>query len=156
MEELELDSRVAPKLSGQGCEKLLTIPTPVDIYLRMTNHYHMFLDDERDPPDDDQKWLVVRSVNAAKAYVREYGIPQFVSFDHDLGKGGTGMEFVHFLINTDMDSDQPLMEDFDWYIHSQNPIGLQNINGILASYLLAAYDSPKAMKKCLDIISSMR
>lgn len=94
--------------------------------------YRLFLDDEREPPEG--AWVVVRSVEEAQAVIREKGFPRFVSFDHDLGRDLTGMDLARFLVELDLDH-HTMPDGFQWYVHSQNPVGRDNINGYLNGYL---------------------
>jgi len=57
--------------------------------------YRMFLDDERDPPEDGQDWLVFRSSSHAIGFMMIHGLPDFISFDHDLGGLDTAMVVVN-------------------------------------------------------------
>jgi len=98
--------------------------------------YRMFIDDERFPPDDG--WIIVRSSNEAKETVLNNGYPNHISFDHDLGGADTSMNFLHWLLNKIMDDDVNL--PFTWYVHSQNPIGKQNIESLIYSF--------ERIKKC--------
>ena len=94
--------------------------------------YRMFLDDERFPVDDN--WVIVRDFASAVEYVCKNGFPQFVSFDHDIGEGPSGHKFALWLIERDLDHhDMP--DDFDYEVHSQNPVGAMNIRSVLNSYL---------------------
>lgn len=98
--------------------------------------YRMFLDDERDPPNDGEPWVTVRTVPEARSYIEAHGTPEFVSFDHDLGKGEEdGIKLASHLIDLDMDSNLKLLDGFQWYVHSQNPPGRENINGLLENYM---------------------
>ena len=92
----------------------------------------LFIDDERFPVTND--FVIVRTSTEAKAFVEKFGCPNFISFDHDLGGDDTSMVFIKWLIERDLD-DKIIPSDFDYYIHSQNPIGRQNIDGLLRSYL---------------------
>ncbi|WP_207485415.1 cyclic-phosphate processing receiver domain-containing protein [Arenibaculum pallidiluteum] len=93
----------------------------------------MFLDDERDPVGTG--WVVVRSVAEAIAWVEMHGWPIYVSFDNDLGDGqAEGRRFADFLIERDLDhGDMP--ESFGFYVHSQNLVARQAIEGKLRAYL---------------------
>ena len=42
----------------------------------------LFLDDQRDPPDSS--WHVVRSYDAFIKFIIDNGVPDVISFDHDL------------------------------------------------------------------------
>ena len=94
----------------------------------------LFLDDEREPPRDGYEWVIVRSFDQAKRYVLSNGMPRHASFDHDLGDGPTGYDFIKWLVEYDMDNNV-IPEDFTFYVHSQNPIGVANIRGFLTQYL---------------------
>jgi hypothetical protein len=98
----------------------------------------LFIDDERFPPDDETEWKIVRTVPEAKLWIGEHGCPDFISFDHDLGDevGGDAIELVHWLIETDLNADGAFIpRDFTYYVHSQNPVGVKNIQGWLDGYL---------------------
>uniref|UniRef100_A0AAU8HY45 Cyclic-phosphate processing Receiver domain-containing protein n=1 Tax=Rhizobium phage LG08 TaxID=3129229 RepID=A0AAU8HY45_9CAUD len=60
----------------------------------------------------------------------------YISFDHDLGIGKNGYDAAKILVETDMSCDgKYLSEDFDFYVHSQNPIGKKNIETFMNGYL---------------------
>jgi len=91
--------------------------------------YKLFLDDERYPVDDTS--VVVRSYQEACQYVENYGTPSHVDFDHDLGGGPTGYDFAKWLIERALDGRGfPLT----YSVHSQNPVGKQNIIGVMENY----------------------
>ena len=95
--------------------------------------YKLFLDDERFPVDDS--WVIVRSYDEAVSYVKEHGMPSFISWDHDLGdKSLTGHDFAKWLVDYDLDNDL-ITKDFSFYVHSANPVGAANIKNLLDSYL---------------------
>jgi hypothetical protein len=94
----------------------------------------LFLDDERFPAGDEF-WLIARSSMEAINTCKLLGCPSFISFDHDLGGDDTAMVFVHWLINYDLDHPGFIPDDFSFEVHSQNPIGKANIEGLLNSYL---------------------
>jgi len=94
--------------------------------------YRLFLDDERDPPSDGQEWIVVRTFDAAIAYVAANGMPGFISFDHDLGEEKTGYDFAKWLV--DWLEENHIPPEFDYYVHSQNPVGAANIESYLDGY----------------------
>lgn len=96
--------------------------------------WKLFLDDERYPTDNT--WVIARNFDDAVWYVKSYGLPVFISFDHDLGapQNRTGMDFAKWLVNHIIDNDLPIDDDFDWYVHSQNPIGAENIRSYLNQF----------------------
>jgi hypothetical protein len=96
--------------------------------------YKMFIDDERFPPGDESKWIIVRSSEEAINTVKTLGMPEFVSYDHDLGGDDTSIKFIWWMINSHMDgefSNFPTMYE----VHSQNPIGSKNIKYLLDGYI---------------------
>jgi hypothetical protein len=97
--------------------------------------YNLFIDDERSPPNDGLSWSVVRSSEQAKMLVLKMGLPAYISFDHDLGGDDTSMEFLHWLIDYMLANHLSFPEGFAYYVHSQNPIGRQNIEGLLDNFL---------------------
>lgn len=97
--------------------------------------WKLFLDDERLPPLDDNNWIIARDYYKVIHLLKGLGMPSFVSFDHDLGEGPTGYDVAKLLVATDMDEIAAFPENFDFYVHSQNPIGKANIEGYLRGYL---------------------
>jgi hypothetical protein len=113
--------------------------------------YNLFIDDERVLTDvtwapwqvqekyRNEKWLIVRNGQEFLDIFLEKGMPSFISFDHDLGEtSGTGYDLVKMLINIDMETPKDMYrfpENFAFYVHSKNPIGKANIEGLLNNYL---------------------
>ena len=95
--------------------------------------YKLFLDDERNPVSPTE-WKIARSFEEACRLFEEYGAPSFISFDHDLGQDKSGYDYAKWLVDKDQDESWPT-EEFDFYVHSQNPIGKENIEGLLRPYL---------------------
>jgi hypothetical protein len=101
----------------------------------MLQKYKLFIDDERFPPDDSTSWLIARSMDEVQAIFQSHGAPSFISFDHDLGdKVPSGHDITKWIVEQDMDHNI-LPDDFHFYVHSQNPVGVQNIEGYLNGYL---------------------
>jgi hypothetical protein len=99
--------------------------------------YSMFLDDERIPSTKDKKriWVIVRSYDEAVACVERFGIPAFISFDHDLGGPLTGKDFANWLVNRHLDGIEPFPDIFKYTVHSANPVGEGNIRGLLDAFM---------------------
>lgn len=97
----------------------------------------LFLDDERFPPGDAADWVIARDcVEAREIADANPGGIRFVSFDHDLGEGKeTGKDFANWLVERDLDQPGFIPSDFSFYVHSQNPVGRDNINNLLERYL---------------------
>ena len=100
----------------------------------------MFLDDIRDPKNDYD--VIVRSYEEAINFVKENGIPTFISFDHDLGCDEMGnilkdgYDFAKWLVDMDIENIHKFPDNFTFEIHSANPIGKNHIKSILNNYLL--------------------
>lgn len=99
-------------------------------------NYRMFLDDERYPPAESADDIVIaRNFDDAVWYVQNWGVPYFISFDHDLGKGKDGYDFAKWLTEHIIDSNQRLPEYFDFYVHSMNPVGKENIQKYMENFM---------------------
>jgi hypothetical protein len=117
--------------------------------------WNLFLDDIRDPSyvDDGREYVLARSYLAAQQLVVVMGMPTHVSFDHDLGwdyldpdpQTGlildlgkvekSGYDLAKWIIECDLDGTLRLPDDFTFYVHSSNPVGKANIEGLLSAYL---------------------
>jgi hypothetical protein len=96
--------------------------------------YRLFIDDIRDPIDND--WRIARSSTDAIALLETLGCPCEISFDHDLGGDDTAMLIVKRLIALDLDAGGAFISpEFSYSIHSANPVGRENIRGLLDQYL---------------------
>lgn len=95
--------------------------------------YSLFLDDCREPPKDGKNWTVCRSYNEFVQTVELRGLPEFVTFDHDLADEHYGGDFSKE--KTGLDAARWLMEYCtqqnktfpNWGVHSMNPVGRKNI-----------------------------
>ena len=99
----------------------------------------LYLDDIRTPKDSS--FIVVRSYDEAVLHVRDRGMPDYISFDHDLGVDEhgellqSGFDFTKWLIEADMDGLINIPKSFEFNVHSANPEGVKNIEGLLKHYL---------------------
>ena len=116
--------------------------------------WNLFIDDEREPKDVTWapfeirlryckgEWVIARSYTDAIVEVLNRGFPKFISFDHDLGDSYSGYDIAKQLVDNDIISGDlvsrrgyTFCSDFDFYVHSQNPIGKRNIESYLNNYL---------------------
>ena len=96
--------------------------------------YKLYLDDIRNPKTAED-WVVVRSYREAHKYVCKFGYPKHISFDHDLGDHvPTGYDFAHWLVDRDL-THHEMPADFTFNVHSANPPGAANIQGLMDNYL---------------------
>lgn len=129
----------------------------------------LFLDDYRNPDDclkycyvwygadqlvyNDQDWYIVRNYNQFIKYIQDNGLPDLISFDHDLAdahyhesmyQGGkvymkylettsekTGYHCADWLVEYCMDNNLELPA---FMVHSMNPVGRENIITLLENF----------------------
>lgn len=130
----------------------------------------LFLDDFRWPTDcakymhvaigpqniiyTNPNWDVVRNYPEFVSYIERNGLPELISFDHDLADGHyhtnmqegvlnyqaesfgddfnkTGYHCAQWLVNYCMDNSKPLPE---FLVHSMNPVGTVNIQSLLDNF----------------------
>lgn len=94
----------------------------------MSSTIKLYLDDLRPIPNG---FIGVRSFTAFVDYINQNGLPNFISFDHDLGLEESGFDCARWLVNYCLDKNKELPE---FTIHSQNPVGKQNIESLLNNF----------------------
>lgn len=95
--------------------------------------YNLFIDDERYPAGNARDWTIVRSYKDAVMFIGWFGLPAKISFDHDLGPDSkTGYDIAKWIVDYCLDNG--LKPDFEYYVHSQNPIGKRNIEGLIDQF----------------------
>ena len=115
--------------------------------------WYLFLDDIRELSYLETKkeeknlkfvegpWIIARSMTEALEIIKEKGAPTVVSFDHDLGVDSKGEELpsgftlTKWLVEQDLNDSKFLPENFQFQVHSDNPVGKKNIEGYLNQYL---------------------
>lgn len=95
--------------------------------------WKLFIDDERFP--NDNSFIIARSTDEAIALVNEKGMPEHIAFDHDLGGDDTSIKFIWWFIYKFTDEEITIPDNFTFSVHSQNPIGAENIKGLMNSFL---------------------
>ena len=112
---------------------------------------NIFLDDIRQPNmshNNDKglgdeyslanKWIIVRDYfDFVDVINKQFDDIKLISYDHDLacikdGKEYTGKDAVDYLINHCLDNNKKFP---DWYVHTDNTVGCQNIIGAITNYL---------------------
>ncbi len=122
--------------------------------------YNLFLDDIRQPweagnymlPVDVRKfyrlydWVIVRNYKEFVETITEKGLPDLVSFDHDLAdihydpttwtesfsyEEETGYDCAKWMVNYCMENHLPMP---NYLVHSMNPTGAENILRYLNNY----------------------
>ena len=110
--------------------------------------YNLFIDDERNPADVlwadwigvITDWKIARNWFEVRSIIHEYGMPQFISFDHDLSDfSPNGYWIAKNLVVLDMDKVLEFPENFKFFVHSKNPVGAKNIQKYLESYMRHKY-----------------
>jgi hypothetical protein len=95
--------------------------------------FKLFIDDERFPVDES--FVIARTSQEAIQLVRSRGMPSEISFDHDLGGEDTAMVFLRWLTDQLIDGAVAFPDNFQFSVHSQNSVGVQNIQGLMAGLL---------------------
>lgn len=107
--------------------------------MKHRSNWKLFLDDLRFPENDE--FCIARTVAKAQEMIMRSGMPNFISFDHDLGidEAGellpTGYDFVKWLVEMDMNGMIKIPSDFSFEVHSKNPVGAKNIRLYIRNYL---------------------
>jgi len=73
----------------------------------------------------------VKSYDEFTQWITENGLPHTIAFDHDLGEDNSGLDCAKWLVDYCIDNDMDLPQ---WTIQSANPVGADNINGMLNGY----------------------
>ena len=149
-----------------NCSVIITEKLTNDLYCKdCINIKNLFLDDYRVPIDCAQymyrkgvdcriyhrDWVIVRSYIDFVEYITANGLPDLISFDHDLAddftqrenldinkwfnvlenREDTGMDAAKWLIDYCMNNNLKLPQ---YVVHSSNPSGYENIKGLLDNF----------------------
>lgn len=87
--------------------------------------YKLFIDDLRQVPSDD--WVVARSSKEAIEIIKSKGLPDSISFDHDLGGDDKATVVIRKITEMLLDNDLIMKPSFRFLVHSDNPTGKDNI-----------------------------
>jgi hypothetical protein len=112
--------------------------------------YRLFLDDERMPKQVTWvnlplgPWVIVRDYDEFVKCIMTNGLPEFVTFDHDLAiehyipevkeeeyTEKTGMDCAKWLVDYCLDNGSKLP---NFEVHSKNPAGAANIRSLLQNF----------------------
>jgi len=118
----------------------------------------LYLDDVRTPTEDlpgYNPWNVVRNYNEFVSHINKFGIPDFISFDHDLAdehtndyfnqfarqgyqhpdyesyKEKTGLDCARYVAEYCQNNKVPLK---GCCVHSHNPVGAKNIQDFINGF----------------------
>lgn len=96
-----------------------------------------FLDDEREPvPTDERHWVIFRTGEAMLETIHRFGLPDGITFDHDLGDGLlTGHDVAKALIEMFLDGNLMVPANFRYEVHSQNSIGSVAIRNMMVDLM---------------------
>ena len=91
----------------------------------------LYLDDIRNPKTEG--WDIVRNYDEFVNWIEKNGVPNEISFDHDLGESDekTGYDCAKWLCEYCWIIGLPLPE---FNVHSANVVGKENIEGILKNF----------------------
>ena len=104
-------------------------------FIAEARKYKLFVDDEREPTKKFD--YIARDYKETMKLFDKYGCPSFISFDHDLGaKSKTGFDITKNMVERDLDKKgRWIPNNFTYDVHSANPVGKKNIEGLLDNYL---------------------
>ena len=89
------------------------------------------------PELGDCEVVWVKDYDRFVRYIETNGLPEYISFDHDLGLGKSGHDCAKWLIDYCYTQKFDLNKDIvfpQYQAHSKNPVGKENILGVLSSY----------------------
>lgn len=81
------------------------------------------------------QWKIALNFNSAVQIILKFGIPNFISFDHDLGEDKNAYDIAKYIVDLDLDNKLTFPDDFNFEVHSSNPIGKKNIETYLTNYI---------------------
>lgn len=93
-----------------------------------------FLDDEREAPQwDNVSWAVFRTGEDMLAHIDRFGLPDGISFDHDLGENVmSGHDAAKAIVWRAVEHRiEQLPPNFAFRVHSENPVGRNNITATM-------------------------
>lgn len=95
----------------------------------------MWLDDIRTPPTSE--WVWAKTYEDAVSLIEENGLPEHISFDHDLGdsEAKTGYDLAKWIVNADLDGKIDISSTWTYTLHTANPVGRENIRSLLDNYM---------------------
>lgn len=93
----------------------------------------LYIDDLRVPPDNT--WTVTRTYQSTIDFFEIYGLPETVSFDHDLGEEKSGYDIAKWIVDAVLDNKVDFPDNFEFKIHSANPVGAKNIRNLLNNFM---------------------
>ena len=88
----------------------------------------LYLDDLRPTPEGFDR---VYNYEEFVDYLERKGLPDFISFDHDLGEDLSGYDCAKYLVEYCLTHQLPLP---NYKVHSQNPVGKENIERLLENF----------------------
>jgi hypothetical protein len=91
--------------------------------------YKMYLDDVRPMPADFD--VHCTDYKSAVQYIQQFGLPIFISYDHDLGTEESGFTLAKFIVNYCIDNNKKVPK---YTVHSANPVGAENIRSYMDNF----------------------
>ena len=88
----------------------------------------LWLDDLRPAPEH---FIHVHNYKEFVEWINKNGLPDTIYFDHDLGEELTGYDCAKWVVNYCLDKNINIPK---YYIQSMNPVGKENIIGVLENY----------------------
>ncbi len=95
--------------------------------------WKLFIDDIRQA---DRGTVLCRNVDKAVELIDKDGFPTFISFDHDMGiNQKSGKDFANIIVERVLNQQWIIPNNFSFQVHSDNPLGAENIRSIMNALL---------------------
>lgn len=111
----------------------------------------LYLDDDwvyRNPIDNS--WDRAYSYNEFVEYIQKNGLPEEISFDHDLGLDKDGKDCANWLIDYCLDNNYKLPK---YTVHSANPVGAENIDKLFKQFI--KFSKEEELNKIKQVLSDI-
>lgn len=105
----------------------------VELYVNKTNDYIV---------DVVSRFIICRDYDEAVALIKSKGrLPQYISFDNDLGEDDfgknkkEGRHLVNWIVDALLDEKYQLPNNFEFFVHSANPVAKDYIQGTMENII---------------------
>lgn len=102
------------------------------VYKSNSEHYQNFIED----------FHICRTMEQAISLIEDKGfLPYYISFDNDLGEDinhiplKEGIHLAHWIVESVLDEKYSLPSDFEFFVHSANPVAGQLIKNLLNNFI---------------------
>ncbi len=94
--------------------------------------YQLFIDSTTPPPSSN--WVVAKSSMEAIAIIESNGMPTYLSIGYRLSPTDTVIPVITWLIDQLIMGDMELPESFDYFVHTDDKLGISMIDKSWGSF----------------------